>query len=351
MSTSYTPYGGKGPALVAIGTPLCGTATILLLLRAYAASRINGRWRWDFIWAVLAGVFSLASYIAATFAILSGLGNHIKDLSYPDIFQSLHRVWVALYISLPAAVFAKFSIIALLLTIQGPNARKKSYVLYGIGALIAASAMVQLFLSLFQCEPIAKLWEPTLDGSCPRLKPAGSFSYYQGAVVVAADVILALWPITIVWDLQTATRVKVGFCTLMAIGILPTIGAILRMKMLPYIAHSDDLTYDFYQFMAWGTVELWSVIILGSIPPLRPLFLRVVYGIKSKGASYGTSHGPATLAGGAGTMASRPGDKSTIQLNVMEKAKTTGKNFSKAGMSGRGSDEEGLITPDNHDIL
>lgn len=180
MSTSYTPYGGKGPALVAIGTPLCGTATILLLLRAYAASRINGRWRWDFIWAVLAGVFGLASYIAATFAILSGLGNHIKDLSYPDIFQSLHRVWVALYISLPAGVFAKFSIIALLLTIQGPNARKKSYVLYGIGALIAASSMVQMFLSLFQCEPIAKLWEPTLDGSCPRLKLAGSFSYYQG---------------------------------------------------------------------------------------------------------------------------------------------------------------------------
>ncbi|KAF4547818.1 Hypothetical protein D9617_35g089690 [Elsinoe fawcettii] len=294
MSSSSTtaaaapnPYGGAGPTLMTLVIICMSLATFLVVLRGYSASKSAGKWRWDFIWVAIALGWSIASGITMIIALLNGLGNHVKDLTFPQIFQALRWIWISLYISLPAGVCAKFSIIALLLNIQGQTAKKRSWALWVLGGLIGFSAIVQFFLSFFQCEPIEKLWFPYLDGSCPRLKLAGDWSYFQGAVAVTADVCLALWPVTIVWNLQTSVRVKLGVCSLMAVGLIPSIGVILRMKMLPYIAHSDDLTYDFNHFMLWGTLELWLVLILGCLPPLRPLFLRVFYGIKSATGSTG----------------------------------------------------------------
>ncbi|KAF4547226.1 Hypothetical protein D9617_52g060470 [Elsinoe fawcettii] len=151
--------------------------------------------------------------------------------------------------------------------------------LYGLSILILMSTLVQLCLSLLQCEPIDKLWNPNLQGSCSRLKLASDWSYFQGAVSVLADTALALWPITIVWNLQTTLGNKLMICSLMGVGVVPAITVILRMTMLPYLTPGGDLTYDFYHFMLWSTLELWLVIILGSLPPLRPLFIRVLYDV------------------------------------------------------------------------
>ncbi|KAG8626937.1 hypothetical protein KVT40_005882 [Elsinoe batatas] len=290
------PYGGAGPMLMTLLVTLVSIATFLMILRAYSASKTAGKWRMDFIMAAIGFTFGLASCATMIVALLNGLGNHVADLTFPQIFQALRWIWISLYTSLPAGIFAKYSIIALLLQIQGKTAKKRSIALYVLGFLIGVSAIVQFFLSLFQCEPLDKLWFPYLDGSCPRLKLAGDWSYFQGAIAVLADVSLALWPISIVWNLQTSFRIKLGVCSLMAVGVIPTSGVILRMKMLPYIAHSSDLTYDFNHFMLWGTLELWLVIILSSLPPLRPLFLKVFYGIRSATRSYGRG----TQAGTAG---------------------------------------------------
>ncbi|KAF2221194.1 hypothetical protein BDZ85DRAFT_284079 [Elsinoe ampelina] len=307
------PYGGAGPMLMSLIITLASIATFLMILRAYSASKTAGKWRMDFIMAAIGFAFGLASATTMIIALLQGLGNHVANLTFPQIFQALRWVWISVYTSLPAAIFAKYSIIALLLQIQGKTAKKRSIALYIMGALIGISATVQFFLSLFQCEPLSKLWFPYLDGSCPRLKLAGDWSYFQGALAALTDISLALWPISIVWNLQTSFRIKLGVCSLMAVGVIPTIGVILRMKMLPYIAHSDDLTYDFSHFMLWGTLELWLVIILSSLPPLRPLFLRVFYGIRSATGSYG--RGTQAVTAGATNRGTHNG---TVNGNVNE---------------------------------
>lgn len=93
--------------------------------------------------------------------------------------------------------------------------------------------------------------------------------------MVLTDISLALWPLVIVWNLQVSWQLKLGVCSLTSVGMIATACAILRMKALPYIAKSEDLTYDFSHFLIWGTLELWLVTILSCVPPLRPLFMRV----------------------------------------------------------------------------
>ncbi|PNS16265.1 Saccharolysin [Sphaceloma murrayae] len=282
-------YGGHGPALLIVSWTQAAIGTFLVILRGYAAREINGKWRWDFIWIAIANIMAIASQAALHVATMQGLGNHAKKLTYPQIFSSLQYIWYCIFIGLPAVVFAKYSIISLLLSVQGPTAKKRTWALWTMGAFMMIVAIVQICLSLFECKPIAKLWNPTIEGACPILKAAGEYSKFQGAVSAATDFALALWPVSIVWNLRTSMRVKVGFCLLMAIGILPSIAVVVRITLLPKISGSLDPTYDFTEFMFWAASELWAVIILSSIPPLRPLFLRVFYDIKSKSGSYGGS--------------------------------------------------------------
>ncbi|KAF2219515.1 hypothetical protein BDZ85DRAFT_43220 [Elsinoe ampelina] len=235
-------YGGRGPTLMVVGYVECLIGIVLCLLRLYGASQKAGHIRADFAWIAAATLFGIASHACFTVSILNGMGNHVDELTFGEIFQSLHWNWISIFVGIVAVTFAKFAIIALILEVQGPNAKKRRYFLWGLGAWIAGTGVIQICLSLTQCKPIDKLWNPTLDGECPTQLVAARWSYFQGAIAVVSDFTLAFWPISIVWNLQTTFKVKLGFCALMAGGVLPAIASIVRTILLPTLIDSTDIT-------------------------------------------------------------------------------------------------------------
>ncbi|KAF2219404.1 hypothetical protein BDZ85DRAFT_252642 [Elsinoe ampelina] len=251
--------GGLGPTILGIVWTEVALSTILVLLRAYAASKKNGKWRADFIWIVIALITALLASAVVSIGVTKGLGNHTRLMSFTQLFEAVKYIWMSIWF--------------------GPQAKKRATTLWIIGFLIASTSLIQIFLSMFQCTTVSRIWVLTDPGTCPLKVVSSRFSYFQGAVQAAGDFILALWPISIVWNLQASRKVKTAFCLLMAIGILPAIAVICRIVSLPSIFSSADPTYDFGGFMLWAVTEVWMVIILGSIPPLRPLFLRVFYGV------------------------------------------------------------------------
>ncbi|PNS13883.1 hypothetical protein CAC42_1374 [Sphaceloma murrayae] len=284
-TTTRSALGGRGPAILAGGWILCGLGVILVALRLWAARQKAGKLRWDFFWITLAITWCIASHACFTVSLNYGLGNHVKNLRYSEIFNALHWVWISLFVGIVGGVFSKFAIIALLLEVQSPNAKKRRMMLWMIGAILALTGLTQILLSWLKCEPVAKLWNPTLAGTCPGALRAANFSYFQGAVNAATDIFLSLYPITIVWNLQTTIKVKIGFCALMAAGAIPSLAVIIRTLQLKNLSRSKDVTWDFGPFMIWASAELWTVIIIGSIPPLRPLFLRLFSKVSSQVAT------------------------------------------------------------------
>ncbi|KAF2221427.1 hypothetical protein BDZ85DRAFT_283498 [Elsinoe ampelina] len=287
MSTTATAakrsaLGGRGPGIMAGGWVLCGLGIILVLLRLWAASKKAGKLRWDFLWITLGILWCIASHACFTVALNYGIGNHVRNLRYSEVFDALHWMWISLFVGIVGGVFSKFAIISLLLEVQSPNAKGRRIMLWTLGGILGATGLTQILLSWLKCEPVAKLWNPTLPGVCPRAVQAANFSYYQGAINAFADIFLSLFPITIVWNLQASKKVKIGFCALMAFGAIPSIAVIIRTTLLKRLATSKDITWDFGPFMIWASTELWSVIIIGSIPPLRPLFLRLFSKVSSQ---------------------------------------------------------------------
>ncbi|PSK33632.1 hypothetical protein B9Z65_7519 [Elsinoe australis] len=333
-STHRSAFGGDGVILAIVGWILTVLAVIVVALRGYAASHQNGKWRWDFIWSAATLVVGVAAFSLCFKATLTGLGNDTKNLTYTQVFEAVKFTWITIYVGLIATTFAKFSVVALLLQVQGPTAKKRKIALWVIGALFATTNLIQIFLSAFQCSPAERLWYRYLQGSCPRGRAAGNWNYLQGSIGASTDLLLALWPVTIAWNLQTTLRVKIGFCLLMAMGVLPAIASGIRTSRVPSISKSTNPTRDLADFMLWAIIEFWSIVILTSVPVLRPLFLRVFYGIKGSTYGRGTvgeTHGTrglvtanGTRGGATGTVVSlKEGKKGiqTLSMSVLDPSK------------------------------
>ncbi|KAF2153936.1 hypothetical protein K461DRAFT_276996 [Myriangium duriaei CBS 260.36] len=290
--------GGKGPVVLAVTWITTAIAVIAVALRAYAASHTNGKWRWDFLWACACIFFGVAASIACTIAVFQGLGNHVMNLvtlgrqtgeGFNYIWRTVHWLWIGIFIGLVATTFAKYSMIALMLQVQGPAAKKRRIALYALGVLFTIVNLIQIILSYLQCRPIEKLWNRAMPGQCNGGAIATNWSIFQGSVGAFADFVLALWPVGIAWNLQTTRRVKIMFCALMGVGMLPAIVSGYRVTHIPAPSTSKDITLEFGDFIVLCVVEFYAIVILTSIPVLRPLFLRIFYGIKTAtGSKTGT---------------------------------------------------------------
>ncbi|PNS17610.1 hypothetical protein CAC42_3005 [Sphaceloma murrayae] len=274
-------YGGLGPLLLGVSWAECLLAMILVVLRAYGARYRAGKLRWDFVFVAIGTFLGCVTQVLFVLACLNGMGRHVKDISYPQLFATLMYSWIGVVIGLVATTIAKLGIIALLLQVATPTQKKRKFFLWAVGVFICVVGIAQMIITLTQCSPHDKLWYRTKPGHCDRTHFAAQFGYFQGATAIAADFILAIYPVTIVWNLQASFRIKLGFCALMAGGILPAAAAIIRTYYIKRLENPNDFTWEFVPFLSWACTELWFVIILGSIPPLRPLFKRWFGKVKS----------------------------------------------------------------------
>ncbi|GAM90007.1 hypothetical protein ANO11243_080470 [Dothideomycetidae sp. 11243] len=271
----YPGYTGDGVALLITASVLTATSVVLYGLRAFSASKKQGRWRPDFIFISVAVAFSIAAFALMQRALRHGLGHHIEDLTYQQAVQVIR--WTVLYLCLfiISTTAAKFSGIALLIPVQGISSNGRVYALWAVGALQTVFAVPLVFLIIFECDPVPRLWDVLGPGTCPRKELTHRWALVQGAVSALVDFVLALWPLLMVPSLKVSLKVKVGFCLLMGVGTIAGVASIMRDVVTQESVDGNDVTYTYLRLVPWSVVEQTTIIILGTVPTLRPLFRRV----------------------------------------------------------------------------
>lgn len=73
----------------------------------------------------------------------------------------------------------KVAIIAFLVQIRGPH-DPKPYFLYFIGITSCLANFITIVLILAQCNPVAKLYDESLAGTCPGRERNQLFAFVQG---------------------------------------------------------------------------------------------------------------------------------------------------------------------------
>ena len=85
---------------------------------------------------------------------------------------------------------------------------------------LVLSTLVLTFLWIFQCNPVAGARNTKIPAKCFTQAQLQRIIISQALDFIISDFMLALFPIVLLWKVQISTRIKVGLCCLMALGLM-----------------------------------------------------------------------------------------------------------------------------------
>lgn len=116
-----------------------------------------------------------------TLACVNGVGWHVHDLTFDQLWQALRWTWVGIYVGLVGTFVGKLAIVALLYQVATRQQKRRKYFLVFIGGFNVVCGCIQLILSVTQCDPYYKLWYRLDPGTCNNIGLAAKYGYFQGS--------------------------------------------------------------------------------------------------------------------------------------------------------------------------
>lgn len=152
-----------------------------------------------------------------------GVGRHAIYLSEDQRVNAVYMIWLSVPFSPGSAAFGKVSIALLLMRLMN-RSRWREIFLWVLIFFLFAMTLVLIIVTFSQCTPVSFLWNrvrvvPPL-GACWEHTIQQDIGYLQGTFSAWSDLVLALFPILIIWHLQMPLKTKLAICFLMSWGIV-----------------------------------------------------------------------------------------------------------------------------------
>ncbi|KAK3689145.1 hypothetical protein B0T22DRAFT_380612 [Podospora appendiculata] len=261
-------------------------------LRVYCkALKRRGLW-WDDCMLIAAWIALLANTVVLIASIQLGLGMHMDDIHLENLATVGLLGTLGGSFSILAAVWSKTSFGLTLLRI----AQKKTRIVVWVIIVTMNLAMVMIVVtSWIQCNPFAKVWNRLLPGSCWDARINVYYGLFAATYSGVMDIVLALLPWSIVWNLQMRRKEKIGVAVAMSMGVFAGCTAFIKCSKIPTILTSD-FTYDGYILIMWGSAEVAITIMAASIPVLRVLIRDVGMVTRRPYSGKRTDPGPSKMA-------------------------------------------------------
>ncbi|MCJ1381729.1 hypothetical protein MMC17_004840 [Xylographa soralifera] len=242
-----------GYRLVAVAVATISIASIIVAIRLYVRVKIVRVVGWDdwlMLFSLVLGIVAAATEIEA---VSLGLGRHAYYLTVDQTTGAGEYEAISSAFSIMSLCFGKISIcISLLRIIRGAGWRKLKLALYVTIIVVSIVNALVTIMTLVQCHPITKIWNPSIPGSCLNIDVQKDLAYLQGAVSAFTDFELSLLPILVFQSLQMDKRSKVVLSSLMGIGFLTGVTAIMRIVYIEPYARLDDMTYTSINLQIWA---------------------------------------------------------------------------------------------------
>ncbi|KAL3425733.1 integral membrane family protein [Phlyctema vagabunda] len=276
----------RGPQILAICGTLVGLTIVTILLRLWVRIKIIRQLGWDDYFMVAAMAILFVEMMIFIPQVHYGAGRHVKYIvPASNVTKGLHLNFVTQPLCVIALCLAKVSI-GLFLFRLTPSHRYSVFILCLI-TLTVLSATGNLLTVFFQCRPLAFTWDATVPGG-KCIPPANLkfAAFFNSSVSVLTDLIFALLPIPMLWNVQLNWKVKSAVAGILSLGIFATAAAFVKIFYLTSYGKHGDFLFDSSDLTIWTTVEICTAMMAASIPCLKPLFRAIFTG--SSAANYGS---------------------------------------------------------------
>ena len=93
-------------------------------------------------------------------------GHHVYYLTLDEQITALKLNWISQPFEIMAIGTGKVSVALLLLRVLGPKNRYKKWFLWFLIASTLTVCAIGIIFTFAQCQPVARLWNPTVEGHC-----------------------------------------------------------------------------------------------------------------------------------------------------------------------------------------
>ncbi|KAJ2898664.1 heterokaryon incompatibility protein-domain-containing protein [Zalerion maritima] len=319
---SHDSKGAHDVIAAAVSTVLIAAITVgLRFYTRWGILRIVGIEDWLILLSLL---FSILNTVGMSFQANTALGTHIYDLSGEDIIAFSKQSYFTILAYNASLSFTKLSIMCLYLRIISVLYLRKAC--YVVLAIVIAASLWSVIGSVFSCVPVAKYWDPTIEGGC---LPKGVQWFAAAGLNIGTDFLILSLPLPVIHKLVLHKAQKIVLYFTFALGFLQVpphlhpfdicIVSILRIKSLLVAADSTDPSYENVGIAIWSTLELNVAIFCACLTTLKPLATRWfprIFTSSSNSRSY-MHHGTTTDGRGPSTTATATasGKRATRTLN------------------------------------
>nr|KMM63861.1 hypothetical protein CPAG_00215 [Coccidioides posadasii RMSCC 3488] len=260
----------RGNAITIIMWVEFSIALVLILSRIFSRARLNRSWGWDDTFMCFAMVNATAQSVLLTLSVSHGTGRHEYYLIEYDRMLANKFNWISQGLHVMSTNWGKVSVTLFLLRMVD-RAKEQRKAFYG-GMVLLTIVNVLCIYSLYrQCDPTPLLWDSSVEGTCWNPSIQRSYAIFQGSFSAFSDLLLAIYPIFILWKSRTELKLKIGLGCVTALGIVAMIAAIIRTIFVSLISKRDDYTFHSIPLALCITTEQYLIIIAASIPTLGPL--------------------------------------------------------------------------------
>ena len=216
--TPLDPFDNQQSRIIGNSLTVCVLTVIVVILRLITRIRVVHSVGWDDYTIVAAALGQVVSTALAFVEVHYGFGRHEEFLSgwtFHEFEKYAFGAWILFFQTL---MFNKLSICFFILRI--PAGYKYIRPIHGAIVVLIVSNVILTCLYIFQCRPISDFWNEHKSSHCMTGGQNQRIIMSQALISIIFDVLLALFPIVLLWNVNISARVKAGLCSLMALGLL-----------------------------------------------------------------------------------------------------------------------------------
>ncbi|KAJ8118050.1 hypothetical protein OPT61_g890 [Boeremia exigua] len=269
------PKDSRVDELTTISIATIVLASFFLFLRL-SARWLHTRRLWsDDAYAVIAAMLLITVSAIILRMSLKGFGLHYWNVPTENGVGLLKLFYVCQMLYVAVQIFSKVAILALYSRLFPESIAWFRWSVRGMVTFMYVHGLVFFFLVVFQCLPIASIWDKTItNGKCLPISAVIGFT--GAALSIAEDIIILVLPLPVVSKLQMSTKKKVGVILLISVGSFASITSIVRLRYVVKYSNSFDSTWDNVDVIKWSLIEILSACICGNLLPLRPLLEKMM---------------------------------------------------------------------------
>ncbi|RFU30509.1 hypothetical protein B7463_g5835, partial [Scytalidium lignicola] len=192
------------------------------------------------------------------------IGIHAYHVKADNIIMLAKLLLVAEVLYIVNLPWTKLSLLFMFYSIFHFSSFKRQA--YIIDSFIIAWAICGIFLLIFICVPVQKLWYPQLPGHCINQMAAW---IANATSIILTDIAILIIPIPHFWKLQLRKSEKIALTSAFSLGFFVVFASAYRFSVL-FSYRSDDLPYTLTPTVGWTLIEMSAGITSACLPTLRP---------------------------------------------------------------------------------